>query len=31
LRLNEPGAAVFPVWVAWNPMVTEPPTGIAAS
>jgi hypothetical protein len=23
LRLNAVGAAVFPVWLAWKPMVTE--------
>jgi len=25
LTVNAVGAAVLPVWVAWNPMVVEPP------
>ena len=25
LRAKEAGAAAFPVWVAWNPMVVEAP------
>ncbi|GAA1364502.1 hypothetical protein GCM10009661_14330 [Catellatospora chokoriensis] len=30
LRENPVGAELLPVWVAWNPMVVDPPGGIAA-
>lgn len=28
LRENPVGAELFPVWVAWNPMVVDPPGGM---
>ena len=30
LRVNEPGAAVLPVWVAWKPMLTDALAAISA-
>ena len=30
LRVNVLGAAVLPVWVAWNPMVTAAPGAMVA-
>ena len=29
LRVNEVGLAVLPVWVAWKPMLTDPPAAMA--
>ena len=30
MRVNEAGRLVLPVWVAWKPMVVEPPGGMEA-
>lgn len=30
LRVNPLGAVLLPVWVAWKPMLTEPPGGMVA-
>lgn len=30
LRANPVGAVLSPVWLAWKPMVVEPPDGMAA-
>ncbi|GAB3838964.1 hypothetical protein GCM10029963_05640 [Micromonospora andamanensis] len=30
LRVNEPGLAVLPVWVAWKPIVSDPLGGMLA-
>ena len=30
LRVNPLGAALLPLWLAWKPMVVEPPGAMAA-